>query len=262
MPTKSYLNKPLKPVITKEIDKFAQNFKYTDANGVTHHASPELLKELENRLRLEQVRCETMTKDSIGGDRRKRAAITFVGTAAAGVIICLVTASPIGLVVFAAPAAQAAISVATIRLSRDKRLKGAGNSVCEMVNYEVLNGKIGLDGKPIKKHLTEAEKNSAVEETKKNVSQALKENPEILLEHPELKALLQASTAKSKALKAKEINKNGDENRFFDVLRQNPELAAQIKASKIEKTAEGALPIPAFYGIRGGQQLQANVAVA
>lgn len=268
MATKSYIGKPLNPIVRKEIDKFAKEFEHTDSNGVSHSASPELLKELENRLKLEQVRCETMTKDSIAGDRRKRAAITFGGTVAGGILICVLTGSPIGLALFAAPAIQAAISLVTIRLSRNKRLEGAAGSVSEMIKYEVANGKIGLDGKPLKKQLTKEDEQkqdqAAIETTKKILPQVLKENHHILSEDPELRALLLASLAKpdegnsrpQKAQEPKEVNKVDEESKLLGIARQNPDLFSGFRASKVKENAEGALPIPAFYGISNGANLQ------
>ncbi|MCE3232014.1 MAG: hypothetical protein K0R98_271 [Rickettsiaceae bacterium] len=191
-----YIDKPLKPTIVKELQRFRERHGYV----------PE---DLQKKMEVEQLRCQTMTDSSIGKERKKRAAITFIGTVIGAIAICAITASPIGLALFAAPAIQAILSIGTVKMSREKRLEGAAKSVIALYEKELQD----------KANNPEKQPEKVKEDEKKKTREAL---VELIKEDPELGA---------------------------DIAARVAAIRPDKKRLDLDKNKEDALRIPAFHGI-------------
>jgi hypothetical protein len=179
--------------------------------------SEEEEEAFKKKLLTEQIRCQVMTKDSIGEERKKRALITFAGTSIGAVFICLLAliiapaAAPFLLGLIIAAGIQYALNVSTIKESRNDRLKGAANSVVAMQ--------------------IKADDDKALEEVKK--------------------------TKEAEAVNAKGgAGKDEGKASFVQRLKKGPVLSKNLEKlrDRTSVSNEKALPIPAFYGISNAEK--------
>lgn len=207
-------NDKLEPVIQKALDDYKQS----------GNVSEEQEKAFKEKLKLEQLRCQVMTKDSIGEERKGRAKITFIGTSvgAIGIFFLALLIAPasapflLGLII--AAGVQYALSVGTIKDSRNARLEGAAKSVLAM--------QIKAD----------QDKALEVAKPKENVVNA------------------KAGAGKDEA-KSAIWGLSAQDPAFSNGL-------AKIRAANSNKSKEDALPLPKIYGISNPRNLGGRAASA